>query len=515
MSPTTRIILNTIATYGRSVVGLAFGLFSTRWVLQALGANDLGLYGVVGSLIAFITYINTTLAGAVSRFYAFSIGQGKHMCSVDAQCELRRWFNVAVFIHVVVPLVLVFIGYPLGLCAIKNWLVIPYDRLNACIWVFRFAIFSAFVSMVAVPYTAMFQAKQLIMELSTLSIAQTIAMFFCAYKLLSVTYDHLMFYGFYMMVIAVLFYIFQLIWAVLRFKECRVRVSEFIDIKRIKDFLQFAGAKLFGSTCVIFRLQGGCVVLNKFFLPFVNAAYTISTQVSSHTNALSQALIGALQPAVVTKAGENDIKGMIRYAVSSCRIASVLVMVFIIPLAVEINEVLRLWLGDPPRYSSSFCLCALMMLLFDKMSVGYMLAANAYGRRIVIYEIVLGVILLSSLPLTYVCFRLGLSPYSLSMSLAITMLANSFARVLFCRWQLKMPVLPWFKSVFAPVLIVSVVGYLAGYFFKELFNPGVGRVIGISSLEVLFVIITGWHVILSQAEKTFAINFLKRLKGIV
>lgn len=54
-------------------------------------------------------------------------------------CEdLKRWFNTALGIHIVLPLLAVIIGYPIGVHAIDHWLVIPPDRVAACVWVFRF-----------------------------------------------------------------------------------------------------------------------------------------------------------------------------------------------------------------------------------------------------------------------------------------------------------------------------------------------------------------------------------------
>ena len=515
MSPSTRILLNTLATYGRSVVALVLGLFSTRWILRALGSDDFGLYGVAGSIIVFITYLNTTLAGSISRFYAYAIGQWQQQKEGNSAHELRRWFNIAVFIHTLLPLLLTAIGYPIGLYAINHWLVVPHGRIVACVWVFRFALVSAFISMISVPYTAMFQAKQLIMELSVVSIVQTVVNFVCAYKLLTVCYDHLIAYAFYMMIVAIFFCIAQIIWAVCKFCECRIRFAEMLDAKRMLDFFTFAGAKLFGSTCVILRTQGGCVLLNRFFAPFVNAAYTISVQVSGHTTSLSQALIGALQPVVVTKAGAKDMDGMIRYAISSCRLASLLVMIFCVPLAAEINAVLHLWLGDPPRYAASFCICALVILLFDKMTVGYMLAANAYGKKIVVYEVALGLILVSSLPLSWLCFTAGRSPYYLSICLAVTMFANSIARVLFCRWQLKMSALYWVRFVFLPVVIVAMCGYMLAGFIRDMMKPNILRVVLVSCSSALFVVLAGWFGILSFEERCFVGRFVNKLKEMV
>lgn len=513
MSSSTRILLNTLATYGRSVVALALGLLSTRWVLRALGSDDFGLYGVVGSIIVFITYLNSTLAGTVVRFYAFSLGRSQTVGKDEGFLDLRRWFNMAVFIHAVLPVALVLIGYPLGIYAINHWLVIASERVSACVWVFRFALCSAFFSMVTVPFVAMFQAHQLIMELSIVSIVQAIVNFVFAYALQTVATDHLVFYAFYMMAVSIGFGFVQFVWATCRFKVCRIRFDEMLERKRLIEFFSFAGAKLFGSTCVILRTQGGCMLLNRFFAPFVNAAYTVSAQVSGQTSALSQALIGALQPVIAAKAGASDIAGMVRCAGSSCRIASLLVMIFIVPLSAEIDEVLRLWLHNPPPYAAGFCVCMLVMLLFDKMSVGYMLAANAYGKKIVFYELALGLTLVSALPLTYLCFANGKEPYALAICLAATMFGNALGRVAFCRWQLRMSVMGWFKSVALPVLSVSALGYLAAFYIRGLLSPGIVRILAVSFASFVILTVVGWYVILTKDERKFVIDSFSKLKG--
>ena len=76
MSPNQRIALNTVVSYSRSLLALFLGLFSARWVLEALGQDDFGLYGVVGSLLVSISFLTVSLSGSVSRFYAFAIGAG-------------------------------------------------------------------------------------------------------------------------------------------------------------------------------------------------------------------------------------------------------------------------------------------------------------------------------------------------------------------------------------------------------------------------------------------------------
>ena len=56
MTSNKRIFLNVVATYGRSLFALLCGLFTSRWILMALGEVDYGLMGVVGGLTAFISF---------------------------------------------------------------------------------------------------------------------------------------------------------------------------------------------------------------------------------------------------------------------------------------------------------------------------------------------------------------------------------------------------------------------------------------------------------------------------
>ena len=72
MNSSHRIVLNTVATYTRSVIGAALALFSSRWILNALGETDYGLFSVVGSMIIFIMFLNTVMAGSAARHFAFS-----------------------------------------------------------------------------------------------------------------------------------------------------------------------------------------------------------------------------------------------------------------------------------------------------------------------------------------------------------------------------------------------------------------------------------------------------------
>lgn len=513
MSERKRIILNTMATYGRSLVAIALGLISVRWVLKGLGQTDFGLYGVVGSIIVFITFLNATMSGAVSRFFAYAVGRTRLVGMECGHRELNEWFNMALCVHTILPLLLILVGYPLGIYAIQHWLVIPPERLDACIIVFRLSLISAFASMVSVPYTALFAAHQLIMELNVLHIAQTVITFIFAYSLLLVDVDKFVYYAAYMTGVSFCFTIGTMVWAYKRFKMCRINFRLWLDLARLKSFFAFTGAKFFGAVCVVLRTQGGSLLLNRFFTPRVNASYTISMQVSGHTASLSQALVGALQPVIANREGGADRQGMLRMAETTCRMASFLVLLVAIPLLVEIKYVLTMWLTNVPPYTIAFCACMIFLLILDKMSIGYMLAANAYGKKILFYEIVNGILLVLALPMTYMLFKYGLAPYYLVVSFCLTWALYSIARVLFCRWQLGVSFSRWAIRVAMPVFVVSCLSYCCGSGWQFFLSASFVRVALVVFTTTIIIAATGYFWILSQQERSLIIQSLRKIKG--
>jgi Na+-driven multidrug efflux pump len=176
MSSPKKFFINTVATYARSVLSAGLALFSSRWVLTALGASDYGLFNVVGAIIVFITFLNGVMASSAARHLAFSIGRGETE-------EANKWFNTALAIHLLLPTVLIVIGLPIGEYCVREVLSIPPERIGACIWVFRISLFIAFMNMLAIPYVAMFNAKQHLSEIAAWGMSLSVYNFLLAYAL--------------------------------------------------------------------------------------------------------------------------------------------------------------------------------------------------------------------------------------------------------------------------------------------------------------------------------------------
>ena len=62
--------------YLRMLVTMVVGFYTSRVVLQVLGEEDFGVYGLVGGIVGMLAFLNSTMSGATSRFLTFELGRG-------------------------------------------------------------------------------------------------------------------------------------------------------------------------------------------------------------------------------------------------------------------------------------------------------------------------------------------------------------------------------------------------------------------------------------------------------
>lgn len=504
MNPTYRIILNTAATYSRSVFAIGLALFSSRWVLNALGQTDFGLFTVVGSLIVFITFLNSVMAGSASRHFAYAMGQG------DAE-EVKRWFNAAFSIHLCLATGLVLIGWPIGEYVIVNYLTVPVDRITACLWVFRISLVSTFLGMVSVPFIAMFTAKQHMPEIASWGMVRSVLTFILAFLLTQASGDRLLWYAGGMATIPIFVLACQIFRALFLFRECSVERRYWFDKKRLKGIFSFAIWNLIGNLGALLRNQGSAILLNIFFGPSVNAAYGIANQVSAQTNQLSAAMMGAFSPEITSCEGRGDRERMLSLSLRSTKFATILILLFSIPLMVETEYVLKLWLHQPPEYTAMFCRLILTTFLIDRLTSGYMLAVIAHGR-IAAYQATLGTSLVLTLPLAWLFLKLGYPPTSVGVAFIITMTVCSLGRVLWVQRLFGMPATKWLISVLMPCGLVATATTLSALLPRCFLSPSFSRLLLTTTVCIVASLLTSWLWALDDSERDFTCRAGKRLR---
>jgi hypothetical protein len=515
MTPNKRIFLNIVATYGRSLYALACGIFTSRWVLMALGHEDYGLYGVVGGLVGFITIFNGLLATAVSRFYAVSVGaaNGTNDKAFALQ-ECRAWFSSAVLVHTLVPLVLMVVGEPLGEYAIRaGWVVIPPDRLAASLWVFRFSCIASFVAMVSVPYSAMYGAKQLIAELTVYGFVTSTLNVSFFYYMATHPAVWLAKYAAWMSAVSVLPTVIIAVRAYFIFPECRLVPREIFNFARLRQLAVFAGWQAFGCFGAMLRGQGVALLLNQHveFGPMRNSSMTVANSLASHTETLSGAMVGAFQPAIANAYGAKDFERMRALAFRACKFGTLLLAIFILPLALELPMILKIWLKDPPVYTAGFCWCVLALYLVDRMTVGHMVAVNATGK-IAVYQAFLGGSLILTLPVAWLFLFLNLGVYSVGWAMFLMTMVCAWGRVYFARSIAGMSGRYWMRTILLPLAFLFGIALFVGYLPHFVMQSGFLRVIVTTLVCEVVLLGLSWTFVLDTSEKAFVIEKISRYR---
>ncbi len=507
MSPNKRIALNILATYGRTVVGVLCGIFSTRWVLMALGKEDFGLFGLVGSLVIFMSFFNTQFAGALSRFYAYAVGQAKVAADANqALEECRKWFSVGVTIHTFIPLALVVVGYPIGAWAISTGVVgVPTSRADACVWLWRFVCASSFVSMLNVPFNAMYIAKQYIAELTIYSLVQTIVRTAFIYCMTLRRGDWLVSYGLATCLIMIIPQVLICLRAVFVFRECRLRFTYMLLGSYMKKLASYAGWQTFGGVGFLARHQVLTVVVNRFFGPKITASFSIGSTVSGEAAALTGALNAAFAPAITTACGEGDWQRVRAMAYHACKFGILLTLLFAVPMGIEMEEILHIWLTDVPQWTEGICLIMLAVVVVEKFSLGHGIGVNASGR-VAQFQVFRGLACLTAIPFSIVSVLVFRHVYAVAISLLATTCLACCSDVWIARTRIGLSVRYWFIRIIIPLGVVCVIVCAVGFVPRYFMPPSILRVVATTLITFVGLIPLSWYFVLNGDERLFLVQ---------
>lgn len=513
MSPNKRIALNIIATYGRSLYQLVIGLLCGRWSLMALGTVDYGLNGVVGGMTAFFTFINMSFDASIARFYAFAVGEASVANDASSAMDnCRKWFTIAVVLHTVMPLLAISVGYPLGVWAVRDFLTIPPDRVQDCVWVFRFVCLSCLLHMMTCPFSAMYRAKQYIAELTIYTVVTVTLNVVFLYYMISHPGVWLKGYALWSCVLSVLPQLIIAVRAVVLFQECRFVAQHVFAWSSYRKLFAYIGWNIFGDFIYMMRGQGIAVLVNKYFGPSVNAAMGVATTVNGHTLSLASSMRGAFQPAIVTACGAGDYDRMHSLVYRTCKLGLVFSLIFIIPLSLELREIMRLWLVTPPKYVVEFCWCMMGIILLEQATSGLGIAISAKGK-IAKYSFWVGFVQALGFPLAWIGAVWIGNPICVIIALGLTMIGVCILRLHFARTLVDLSIWYWFSRVAVPILFVVVVIFALCLPIQVVLSMSFTRIVITTSVcECLFLLLI-WGFFLDSEEKKYVKSGLMKILG--
>ncbi|MDR2554005.1 MAG: hypothetical protein LBC64_01135 [Fibromonadaceae bacterium] len=445
-----RIAKNTLFLYFRSILTLGVGLYTSREVLAQLGVSDFGVYNVVGGVIVLFSFIQNAMGSATSRFFTFDLGKG------DFE-QLKKTFSLSVIIHIFTALLILILGETAGLWFLNTRLVIPTERMEAANFVYQFTIFTACVGILQVPYMVAITAHERMKVFAYAGIADAVFKLSVAIALGFAPFDKLKFYSILLFGVYIVMVVFYRIYCYKNFSETHFKW--FWDKKMFLERMGFGGWTTLGGISVVAALQGVNMLLNVFHGVIANAAYGIMTQVNNAVTQLSSNLMAAFNPQVIKSYAKNDIEYLHSLIFRFSRISFLLLSLFIVPIVLNMDFVLHLWLKEVPDFAVVFCQIRLIDHLFAYTLSGLLAPAISASGKIKYFTILDSILVLMNFVLCYIFFQLGFSPVAVPIVYIITNIARIIAINLFAKRLIHLSIRNFCKKTLSCLFIIALISF--------------------------------------------------------
>lgn len=473
-----RIAKNTLLLYIRMFVMMFIGLFTSRIILQALGVSDLGLYSVCGGVVALFSFVSGTLASGTQRFISFGIGEGNLE-------KLKRTFACAMSLHLLFAIIILIIGETFGLWYLYNKLNVDPGRFDAALWCYQFSLITAIISVIQTPFNGALIAHEKMDIYAYMTIFEVIVKLVAAYVIMIVPYDRLIFYAALLLGANVLSTIIYNWYCRKKFEECSFRFG--YEKQIFIDMLSFSGWNTFGTVASMGQSTGVDLVINFFCGTAVNGARGIASQANGFVNKFVTNFQVALNPQIVKTYASGNISEMSKIVIRGTEFSSYLLLFLGIPLFIEIEFVLNLWLGQVPEHSVAFMRIVMIESLFRTMGNPTITAMHATGKMKML-NVTVGGLLLLIVPQSYILFRLGLTP-------EIVLLVNVVPWILCIPLRLywlhkytdnQFPVLYFLKRVLLKGIVLTCIMFIPPFVIYNLFETnGWIRFISVCLMSVI------------------------------
>jgi len=500
-----RIARNTAMLYFRMFLTMGVSLYTSRIVLNTLGIEDFGIYNVVGGVVMMFSFLNASMSSATQRFLSFELGKNDFV-------QLKKVFSMSVNIHAIIAVAVLILAESIGLWFLNAKLVIPVERMEAANWVYQFSILSFMVTIMSVPYNATIIAYERMKIYAYVSIVEVVLKLIVVFALVWIGFDKLKMYS------ILIFCVTALIWMIYRIycgRNFKITNYKFFWEKSLfKTLMDYAGWNLFGNVASVAMGQGVNILLNLFFGPVVNAARGIAFQVRGAIYGFVTNFQMAMNPQIIKSYAADDIKYMHQIIFQGAKYSFFLLFMLSLPILLETEIILKLWLKIVPEYTVIFTRLVLINILIDSISGPLRTAAQASGK-IKKYQAIIGGLLLLILPISYIFLKMGFPPQiTLYVSISISIVAL-FARLWILQPLVQISIGKFIKEVISVALLVTLTAIIVPLILRLRMDQGLIRFLIVSIIAFCSTTTFIYLIGLNRQEKQFVIRrFNKTLRRI-
>lgn len=480
---------------------MGVSLFTSRIILKTLGEDDFGIYNVVGGIVLMFTFMNGALAGATSRFITYEIGRKNDI-------QLNKVFNVSLVTHIFIALIIFVLAETIGLWFLYNKMIIPADRIDAAFWVFQISIATCMLSITQVPYTATIIAHERMGIYAYIGIVEVLLKLGIAYAITKSPIDKLVVYAFLIFLTQALIMLYYRFYCNKHFRECKLKFIR--EWEMYRNMFIYAGSDMIGNLSGLAQGQGLNLLLNMFFGPAVNAARGIAYQIQGAITQFSANFMTAVKPQIIKQYAAGKIKEMMDLVIQSSSFSYYLMLLIVVPICLEADYILTIWLGEYPEYTVSFLRLVLVLCMIQTVKTPRTTVFHATGK-ILLPNIVVGTILCLALPGAYVVLKLGGDPNSVFWTAITSMAISEVASICILKSRVDCSVKEYVFNVHLRCILVTIVSLIIPLLvYDKIELKGFSRLIATTILTTVCIATTAYTIGFSKKMKARINNLIKK-----
>ena len=441
-----RIAMNAVLLYARTFVVLCVSLYVSRLVLSALGAENLGIYNVVGGIVTLMSFFQAALTKSTGRYITYDLGATR---STEQQSDT---FSACLGIHILIVIALILFGETIGLWILANYTIIPEERLFAAKVIYQLALFSFSVQILCVPYSAAIIAHEKMSTLAIISIFEAVLKLVGVVLIVNLNGDMLILYGLVIGMTALIIFATYVIYVISTMPTYRC-----IPVWKNEtslNILSFAGWTILGSATNTGTQQGVALLFNNFVSLIANAALGFANQVNAALSQFVNSFTTAFTPQVIKLCAGNEYASLHNLMTFASKISFVLAYIIALPLITNMEYILELWLENVPLYTKEFCQLILVCTVIDATTGVYNTAITATGK-IQNYQIAISISFTLDLLFAYILLVNEVHPALVFGSRILTRgILNMGIGLYYTKHLIAFDVKEYFKNALIPILLV-------------------------------------------------------------
>jgi len=500
-----RIAKNTIALYFRQVITMVVVLFTSRIILQTLGVTDYGINNVVGGVVGMFGFLSNTLMVITQRFISVELGKGGDIII------LRKIFSMSMILHIAACIIVVILAETIGLWFLNSKLVIPAERMIAANWVYQFAVFGFVLSMLNTPLTALIISHEDMHVYGYMGIFDGVVRLVTVYLLAIINADKLIFMALSGFAVTCIVWLFYFIYC--RIKYQYARFSFTYDKSLLKELSGYGGYIFIASIFMVLNIYGINIMLNMFFGPVINAARGIATSVNNALMSFGNNFKQALSPPLLKSYAQNNPEYMWNLVERGTRMLFFLFFIFSVPILLETNFILKLWLGEVPEYTIIFTQLIVFTNLAAVLSHNLGTINHATGN-IGAFSIIGYISSIITLLLSYLLCKVGYKPqYVVALPVLLCPIVTA-AYYILMKKQVNFSISFFARKALVPIFLVSIVSFFPFYFANKLFIQSFWYSCSVILTSMLWTGVVIMFIGLKKNERAKMLAFIMRKTSI-